>query len=101
MPPASEGAFIDYPEKIVAIKQRLHSKKFAEHFSQAQLFFNSMSAHEKAHIIQALSFELDHCDDSVVYERMIERLCDIDLHLAQAVAEKAGAPSPKSVGTGH
>jgi catalase len=96
-PPAThaEGAYIEYPEKIEAIKQRLHSKKFSEHFSQAQLFYNSLAPHEKAHIIAALSFELDHCDDPVVYERMVERLCDIDLKMAQAVAEKVGAPSPK------
>jgi len=33
-----------------------------------------------------------------VYTRMVERLCDIDLALAQAVAEKAGAPSPTKAG---
>jgi catalase len=97
-PPAKEGAYVDYPEKIVAMKQRLHSKKFKEHFSQAQLFWNSMAPHEKAHIINALSFELDHCDEAIVYNRMVERLCDIDLSLAQAVAEKVGAPTPKSAG---
>jgi catalase len=100
VPPAThaEGAYIDYPEKMVAIKQRLHSKKFSEHFSQAQLFYNSLAPHEKAHIIAALNFELDHCDDLVVYERMVERLCDIDLGMAQAVAEKVGSPSPKKAG---
>jgi catalase len=98
-PPATqdEGAYIEHPEKVVGIKQRLHSRKFKEHFSQAQLFWNSIAPHEKAHIIAALSFELDHCDDPVVYERMVERLCDIDLGLAEAVAEKVGAPSPKNV----
>ncbi|TVY24928.1 Catalase-1 [Lachnellula hyalina] len=98
--PASqaEGAYIDYPEKIVAIKQRLHSVKFSEHFNQAQLFWNSMSPHEQAHIINALGFEFDHCDDPVVYDRMVERLCDIDIDLAKAVAEKAGSPTPTKQG---
>jgi len=89
-----QGAYIDYPEKVVAMKQRLLSVKFSEHFSQAQTFWNSMSAYEQAHIINALGFELDHCDEPIVYERMIERLADISLDLAQAVAEKAGAPTP-------
>jgi catalase len=98
VPPAKpEGGYVDYPEKVVAMKQRLHSVKFSEHFSQAQLFWNSMSEIEKAHIIAALGFELDHCDDPVVYERMVTRLCDISLELAQAVAEKAGAPTPTKV----
>jgi len=80
------------------MKQRLHSVKFGEHFSQAQLFWNSMSMIEKKHIIMALGFELDHCDDPVVYNRMVERLCDIDIGLAQAVAEKAGSPTPTKAG---
>jgi len=57
-----------------------------------------MSDVEKFHIINALGFELDHCDDPVVYNRMVERLCDISLELAQAVAEKAGAPTPTKAG---
>ena len=96
VPPAkpSEGGYVDWPEKVAGIKQRLKSKKFKDHFSQAQLFYNSQSPAEKAHIISALEFELDHCDDSLVYDRVIDRLCDIDLELAQAVAEKAGSPTP-------
>lgn len=95
---AAEGAYYEYPEKVVAMKQRLHSVKFSEHFSQAQLFWNSMSQVEKNHIINALGFEFDHCDDPVVYERMVTRLTDISLDLAQAVAEKAGAPTPTKAG---
>ena len=80
------------------MKQRLHSQKFSDHFSQAQLFWDSLAPHEKSHIIDALGFELDHCDDPLVYERMVKHLTDIDLHLAQLVAEKVGAPMPQSVG---
>lgn len=80
------------------MKQRLHSTKFSEHFSQAQLFWNSLSEIERTHIIAALGFELDHCDDPIVYNRMVERLCDISLDLAVAVAEKAGAPTPTKQG---
>ena len=97
VPPAkpSEGAYVDYPQKVAGMKQRLKSKKFREHFNQAQLFWNSQTPPEKMHIIAALGFELDHCDDPIVYERIVERLCDIDIELAQAVAEKAGAPTPQ------
>lgn len=91
----SEGAYVDYPQKVAGIKQRLKSKKFREHFNQAQLFWNCQTPPEKMHIIAALGFELDHCDDPIVYERMVGRLCDIDIELAQAVAEKAGAPTPQ------
>lgn len=30
----AEGAYHDYPEKVVAMKQRLHSVKFAEHHNR-------------------------------------------------------------------
>lgn len=94
----SEGAYFEYPEKIVAMKQRLHSTKFAEHFNQAQLFYNSLSDIEKSHVTAALSFELDHCDDPVVYNNMVNRLSDIDISLATAVAEKVGASPPTKAG---
>jgi len=39
LPPAKpeEGGYLDYPEKIAGIKARLRSKKFKEHFNQAQV----------------------------------------------------------------
>lgn len=96
--PASEGGYYEYPEKVVGRKQRLHSVKFSEHYNQAQLFYNSMSAIEKQHIISAISFELDHCEESVVYERVITRLTDIDIELARAVATTVGGPMPDKPG---
>lgn len=101
VPPASDpkdGGYRDYPEKIAAMKARLATTKFKEHFGHAQMFWNSMSPIEKKHICKALSFELDHCDDPVVYGNMVERLCDIDLGLAQAVAQLTGAPTPTKAG---
>ncbi|KXS96488.1 hypothetical protein AC578_6304 [Pseudocercospora eumusae] len=98
-PPAKpEESFIDYPQKVIGMKARLRSKKFSEHFNQAQLFYNSLSEPEKQHVASALSFELDHCDDPIVYERMSQRLADIDLSLAQQVAELVGASIPESQG---
>ncbi|KAK4974755.1 catalase A [Elasticomyces elasticus] len=96
-PPAKpeEGGYVDYPAKVAGMKVRLRSKKFREHYNQAQLFYNSLSAPEKAHLTAALAFELDHCDDPIVYKRMVERLCDIDLELAQSVAEQVGVEVPQ------
>ncbi len=99
-PPAThaEGAYVEYAQKVAGIKARLRSDKFKDHFSQAQLFWNSMSPIEKRHIISALAFELDHCDDTAVASRMVQRLADIDVALAQAVAAKATAdPSPSTL----
>ncbi|KAH7329533.1 catalase-like domain-containing protein [Stachybotrys elegans] len=99
-PPATkeEGAYIDYPAKVEGIKQRARSAKFKEHYNQAQLFFNSLSPVEKSHVLNAFGFELDHCDEEVVYERLTQRLADIDLGLAQSVAEMVGGSKPEKAG---
>jgi len=96
---AGKGGFESYPAKESGIKARMLSGKFKDHFSQAQLFYNSLSEIEKMHTTAALSFELDHCDDPIVYERLVSRLTDIDLNLAQAVATKVGAPTPDKQST--
>jgi catalase len=96
VPPAtaSEGAYIDFPEKVAGIKARTKSKKFREHKDQAELFYNSLSEPEKMHAMNAFAFELDHCDDPIVYNRICDRLCEIDLELAQKVAEMVGGDIP-------
>lgn len=102
-PPAAkeEGAYVEYAQKVMGIKARMRSDKFKDHFSQAQLFWNSMSTVEKRHIINAFGFELDHCEDPVVFGRMVQRLADIDLNLAQTVAELVGGEVPKQGRPNH
>ncbi|TDZ34365.1 Catalase-1 [Colletotrichum spinosum] len=101
-PPANHsqraGAYVDFAQKVEGMKQRTKSAKFKEHFSQAQLFYNSLSEVEKTHATNAFAFELDHCEDPIVYERMSQRLADIDLDLAQAVAEMVGGTVPQKAG---
>ncbi|KAL4785974.1 catalase-like domain-containing protein [Aspergillus varians] len=95
-PPAGqEEGFVSHPQKITGQKRRDLTPKFKEYHNQAQLFYNSMSEVEKIHMRKAFSFELDHCDDPIVYERLAgTRLAELDLPLAQAVAEMVGAPIP-------
>lgn len=93
-----DGGFTSVHQKILGIKQRSQGPKFREYHNQAQLFYNSLSDHEKHHVAKALSFELDHCDDPVVYQRMAIRIAEIDLKLAQQVAVMVGAPTPEKAG---
>lgn len=95
-PPAKpeQGGFTSYPERTQGIKARLLSDKFAEHYNQAQVFYNSLSEIEKMHLAKAFSFELDHCDDPVVYKRIAERIATVSLELAQTVATNVGADTP-------
>ncbi|EPS30756.1 hypothetical protein PDE_05708 [Penicillium oxalicum 114-2] len=103
-PPAepAQGGFTSYPEKIQGTKARLLSEKFKEHYNQAQTFYNSLSQIEKAHVAKAFSFELDHCDDPIVYKRMTERIASISTELAETVANNVGGDLPsKSPRSNH
>jgi catalase len=95
-PPAAQGGgFESYPERIDANKIRQRSESFSDHFSQATLFFNSMSDHEKEHIIAAYSFELGKVEREFIRAREVnEILANIDLELAKRVAANLGLPAP-------
>ena len=94
-PAAQDGGFESYPERIDAHKIRQRSESFGDHFSQATLFFNSMSDAEKEHIIAAYSFELGKVDREYIRARQVnEILANIDLTLAARVAANLGLPAP-------
>lgn len=94
-PAAKEGGFETYPERLEAHKVRRRSESFSDHFSQATLFFQSMSHHEKEHIIAAYSFELGKVERLWIRERQVNGiLANIDLELAARVAKNLGLPAP-------
>lgn len=90
--------FFRHPQKVEGMKARMKTPKFEEHWSQAQLFYNSLSPVEKRHVLNAFSFELDHCDDPLVYERASLRVNDIDEELAKLVATNVGGKQPSKPG---
>ncbi|KAH8120604.1 catalase-domain-containing protein [Phellopilus nigrolimitatus] len=96
LPPVAvaNGGYKQHPAKVSGVKERMRGAKFAEHWSQAQLFYNSLSHVEKQHLTSAISFELDHCDDPTVFKTAILRLNDIDHSLAKQVAINVGGPIP-------
>jgi catalase len=95
-PAAQDGGFESYQERIEAHKIRQRSESFGDHFSQARLFFQSMSPTEQQHIIKAYSFELGKVEREAIRAREVnEILANIDLKLAAAVAANLGLPAPK------
>ena len=50
--------FMSFPQPIEEHKVRGKPEKFAEHYNQATLFWNSQSDVEKPHIVRAFRFEL-------------------------------------------
>lgn len=92
-----DGGFTSHPERIEAHKVRVRSQSFFDHFSQARLFFNSQSAAEQQHIVDALSFELGNVQTVSIRERVLYTLSQVDKNLAKKVADELGLSVPKSV----
>jgi len=91
---AGAGGFRSFPEPIADDKVRGKPEKFAEHYNQATLFWNSQSAVEKAHIIAAYRFELTKVQTPAIRRRVVATLRNVADELAAAVAEGLGMPLP-------
>ncbi|WP_339230466.1 catalase [Oceanobacillus sp. FSL K6-2867] len=89
-----EGGYSHYQEKVEGRKVRARSENFKDHFSQAILFWNSMSDVEKQHIINAFSFELGKCKEVSVRKQVIEMFSNVSHELVTAIAENLGLPVP-------
>ena len=94
---ADMGGFVSYAERMEGSKVRARSEKFFDHFSQAALFWNSQSHPEKAHIVQALRFELGKVEVPAIRERMVFLLAQVDKTLAGMVAQGLGISVPSKV----
>jgi catalase len=50
---------------------------------------------ERAHIVEAFTFELGKCYEQVIKERQLTVLANVDTELCEAVAAGLGLPAPK------
>ncbi|MBA2674285.1 MAG: catalase [Ramlibacter sp.] len=97
---AAQG-FVSVPARIRADEEqgkvRAKPEKFADHYTQATLFFDSQTAAEQAHIAAAFRFELSKVTVPAIRQRMVASLRNASEALAQQVAEGLGmreVPSP-------
>lgn len=92
-----ESGFASHAEKIDSHKVRGRSKSFADHFTQARLFYQSQSEAEQNHIISAYSFELSKVNDVNIRKRELAILNQIDPQLAASVGMNLGIDPPKEL----
>ncbi|MGA0571031.1 catalase [Variovorax sp. VNK109] len=83
-------------------KVRAKPEKFADHYTQATLFYESQTPVEQAHIAAAFRFELSKLTVPAIRERMISSLRNVSDDLARKVAAGLGmkeipAPMPRAV----
>ena len=87
--------FVPFPEPVAGDEMRGKPEKFAEHYNQAQLFFDSQSAVEQAHIIAAFRFELSKVTVPAIRTRTLAMLRNVSDALAGGVAQGLGMDLPE------
>ncbi|MBV8928046.1 MAG: catalase, partial [Mycobacteriaceae bacterium] len=91
---ADEDVFTHYTERVDGHTIRQRAKSFQDFYSQARMFWKSMSAPEAEHIVAAFAFELGKVEVTDIRSRVVEHLNRVDHDLATRVAAKLGLPAP-------
>jgi catalase len=84
------AGFTSFPEDNGGGKLRQRSETFADHYSQAALFWRSMTEPEQRHIVSAFVFELSKVSAIPVRRRMLGHLVNINADLGARVAAGLG-----------
>jgi len=93
---AGARGFTSFPQPIDEDKVRGKPEKFADHYTQAALFYNSQSPIEQAHIVRAFRFELTKVQVPAIRARVVSQLVNVDQDLARRVAEGLGIEVPEA-----
>jgi len=98
---AGMQGFTSFPERSAEDKVRGKPEMFADHYSQARMFWNSQTPPEQAHIAAAFRFELTRVQTPAVRERVVATLVNVNPVLAAAVAHGLGidVPAPLPLAT--
>ena len=91
---AGASGFASFPASDSGERGRIRSETFADHYSQARMFFHSQTAPEQGHIVNAFVFELSKVEAPAVRERIVGHLRHVDDDLAQRVAGGLGIDLP-------
>jgi len=92
---AGRMGFTSFPERISEDKVRGKPELFADHYSQARLFWQSQTPAEQNHIVNAFRFELTRVQTPAVRIRTLALLANVDATLVARVAEGLGLEVPQ------
>ncbi|HVR68378.1 MAG TPA: catalase [Verrucomicrobiae bacterium] len=82
----AQRGFESFPAEEAGKKLRVRAESFADHYSQARMFWRSMTEPEQCHIVGAFSFELAKVEAIAIRQRMLGHLELIDAQLGARTA---------------
>jgi catalase len=92
---ADQGGYVQTPRPVEGPTVRAQPASFDDHFTQAAVFYRSLTYLEQVHIIEAFTFELGKCYEQLIKERELEVLANVDADLCKQIAIGLGLPAPK------
>src|SRR5690625_2406390 len=94
--PPEEGGYAHYPEKVEGRKTRERpGESFYDFFSQARMFWNSMSDVEKQNIVETFTFHLGYVKSKSVRQQVVDMFVNVDKEMACQIADNIGVDRPK------
>lgn len=84
-------------QQVDGQKVRGRSNSFADHFTQARLFFHSLSPEEQTHLTNAFSFELSKVNSEDIRKRELAIIHQVDANLAKEIGKNLGLTPPEEL----
>ena len=94
---AGTAGFVSFPQPVDSDKLRGKPEKFADHYTQATLFYDSQTPVEQAHIAGGFRFELSKLKVPAIRQRMLSSLVNVSAELAATVAAGLGMAVPDAM----
>jgi catalase len=91
---SNQHGYVQIARPIEGEAVRGNPVSFEDHFSQAAMFYRSLTPLEQAHIAEAFTFELGKCYEKAVKQRQLTVLAQVDTELCETVASGLGLSAP-------
>lgn len=90
----ADHGYVQTERAIEGTAVRATPASFDDHFTQATMFYRSLTPIEQDHIVEAFSFELGKVFEQSIKERELTVLANVDTDLCTRVAAGLGLPVP-------
>src|SRR5690606_27546221 len=92
---AAAGGYVHYAERVEGHKVRERSESFKDHFSQATMFWHSITPDEQDRLVDAGRYELCKVCTMEIWHRMVHEFFNrINHELAVRIAQGVGVEPP-------
>ena len=93
--PGSEGGYVHYPERVEGhVTRDVPSASFDDHFSQARLYWNSLTTVERQDLVDTFIYHLEYVKSEDIRQKNVEMWAHVDTEMANTIADHIGVNRP-------